>query len=68
MKMKSLYEEYKKEFMASDTTYCCYCLVPQGDKYGCCKENHFVTFSDLYPDEQQYIIESELGEAFGEQA
>ena len=65
MKMKSLYEEYKKEFMASDTMYCCYCCEPKGDKIGCCYENHFVTFNDLYPDDQQYVINSEINKVFG---
>ena len=48
--------------------FCCYCLEPQGEKYHCCQENHFVPFADLYEEDQQYIIESEIGEAFGEQA
>jgi len=68
MKMKSLYEEYKNQFMASDTLYCCYCCEPKGSKVGCCHENHFVNFSDFSTEDQQHIIESEIGEAFGEQA
>ena len=65
MKVKSLYEQFKQEFMASNVRYCCYCLEPQEDKIGCCQENHFVTFGDLYPEDQQYIINSEIELAFG---
>ena len=64
MKSKSLYEEYKKEFMASGTEYCCYCLEPKDDKYSCCQENHFVEFKDLYEEDQQYIINSEIELSF----
>lgn len=61
MKMKTLFEEYMAEFKAdTDTLYCCYCLEPQEGKIGCCQENHFVPFGDLYPEDQHYIIESEL--------
>jgi hypothetical protein len=62
MKTQSLYEQYKEEFMKSSQEYCCYCLQPKGGKYSCCHENHFVTFSDLYPEDQQEIINNELDE------
>ncbi len=39
--------------------YCCYCLEPQGDKYHCCQENHFVPFSDLDDDQKAVIREDE---------
>ena len=65
MKVKSLYEQFKQEFMASDIEYCCYCLEPKEDKIGCCHENHFVEFKDLYPEDQQAIINEELELAFG---
>jgi hypothetical protein len=31
-------------------TGCVYCGEPQGDKFGCCKENHFdtITIIDIY--------------------
>ena len=64
MKMKSLFEEYKEQFMKSETEYCCYCLEPKGEKIGCCHENHFVTFADLDEEDQIYLIEEELQEAF----
>ena len=64
MKMKSLYQQYKEEFMASSTEYCCYCLEPRDGKTGCCQENHFVEFKDLYPEDQSQIIEDELQLAF----
>ena len=60
MKTKSLYEEYKEEFMKSEREYCYYCLEPKGDKWHCCHENHFGTFSDLYEEDQQEIINNEL--------
>lgn len=56
--MKSLFEQYRDEFQGIE--YCCYCLQPQGDKYHCCQENHFVPFEDLYIDEQKDIIEEEM--------
>jgi hypothetical protein len=39
--------------------YCCYCLEPQGDKFHCCQENHFVTFDELDFDQQEIVIEDE---------
>lgn len=61
MKMKSLFEQYMEAFKEdTDTLYCCYCLEPQEGKIGCCQENHFVSFSDLYPEDQRDIIENEL--------
>jgi len=65
MKVKSLYEQYKQEFMQSSQTYCCYCCQPQDGKIGCCQENHFVEFRDLYPEDQQAIINEELELVFG---
>ena len=65
MKMQSLYEEYKQEFMKSDQEYCCYC----GDirsGVGCCGENHFVTFADMDEDTQRDIINWEIECAFRE--
>ena len=65
MKVKSLFEQYKQEFMSSSVTYCCYCCQPQEEKIGCCHENHFVEFKDLYPEDQQAIINEELELVFG---
>jgi hypothetical protein len=65
MKVKSLFEQYKQEFMQSSVTYCCYCCQPQEGKIGCCQENHFVEFRDLYPEDQQAIISEELELVFG---
>lgn len=64
MQMKSLLDQYKEAFSEDNDQYCAYCLEPQGEKIGCCHENHFVGFSDLYPEDQQYIIESEIEYAF----
>lgn len=63
MKMQSLYNEYHNEFMASSQEYCCYCLE-QKTGHSCCQENHFVTFKDLYPEDQREIINAELEHAF----
>jgi hypothetical protein len=51
--------------MSSGQTYCCYCCQPQEEKFGCCHENHFVEFKDLYPEDQQAIINEELELVFG---
>ena len=64
MKSKSLYEVIRAEFMNSSQEYCCYCLEPKEDKYGCCQENHFVEFKDLYPEDQQHIINEEFDKAY----
>jgi len=56
--MKSVFEQYQAEFQGID--YCCYCLVPKGEKYSCCYENHFIPFEDLDIQEQKEIIEDEI--------
>jgi len=65
MKVKSLYEEFRKEYLDSDTLYCCYCTEIQTG-YSCCQENHFVRFVDLYPEDQQAIIDNEYDNAFNQ--
>jgi hypothetical protein len=62
MKVKNFREEIRDELMGSSTEYCCYCLDPKGSKYSCCKENHFVPFSDLYEDDQNYLIDEQVDE------
>ena len=64
MKSKSLYDVIRAEFMDSNEEYCCYCLEPKEDKYGCCQENHFVGFKDLYEEDQKYIINEEFDKAY----
>jgi len=49
-------DELHKWLLNSDTLYCCYCLEEKGEKFGCCKENHFVTYSDLYEEDQKIIL------------
>jgi hypothetical protein len=49
----------------ANTMFCCYCLEVQGSKYHCCQENHFVPFTDLYPDDQEDILSYELEEYEG---
>jgi hypothetical protein len=63
MKTKSLYETIRAEFLASDHKYCCYCCQPQ-TSFHCCQENHFVSFGDLYPEDQQAIIDEEFDNAY----
>jgi hypothetical protein len=65
MKSKSFYEAIRAEFMESDQEYCCYCGEPRSGM-GCCQENHFVTFKDLYPEDQQAIINAEFDNAYKE--
>ena len=33
--------------------YCCYCCEPQGSRFSCCSENHFVEFADLYEEDKE---------------
>jgi hypothetical protein len=49
----------------ANTTFCCYCLEPQGSKYHCCQENHFVPFGDLYLNDQEEILDNEIDEYEG---
>ena len=48
--------------MQSDQEYCCYCMEPKYDKWGCCGENHFLTFKDFDEQTQKEFIEAELEE------
>lgn len=52
--------EIESEFMKSDRTYCAYCLEPQNEKIGCCKENHWLTFADLPKDDQDLLVDEEV--------
>ena len=58
--MKTLFQQYQDQFV--DIPYCCYCLEPQGDKWHCCQENHFIEFKDLDIEDQKEIIDAELDE------
>jgi hypothetical protein len=40
-------------------------LETRDGKFGCCQENHFVEFKDLYPEDQKEIINAELELVFG---
>jgi hypothetical protein len=59
----SFRELVRKEL--ENTTFCCYCLEPQGGKYHCCQENHFVPFGDLYLNDQEEILDNEIDEYEG---
>jgi len=62
MKLKNFAQEIKEEMQQSDTKYCCYCLMPQDGKLGCCQENHFVTFNDLYEEDQKFLMQEAIDE------
>jgi hypothetical protein len=60
-KVKAFRQEIESELQSSDQLYCCYCTSPKRS-YSCCGENHFVTFNDLYPEDQQGLIQDQLSE------
>lgn len=62
MRVKEYQQQLINEHMRSDALYCCYCMEPKYDKWHCCQENHFVTFSDLDEDTQKEMIAWEIEE------
>ena len=60
-KTKSYRQQVESELRSSDQLYCCYCATPKNN-YVCCGENHFVTFNDLYDEDQAGLIEDQLSE------
>lgn len=58
---KTYKQQIESELRNSDQLYCCYCCSPKTG-YSCCKENHFVTFNDLYPEDQQQLVGDQLAE------
>ena len=48
------------EQMEDSTEYCCYCGTTRGERIGCCGENHFEVFADMYKDVQDYIVDELL--------
>ena len=46
--------------LSSSTEYCYYCGSTKGDRIGCCGENHFGTFADLYKEDQDAIVDELL--------
>ena len=66
MRMNEYKQELIKQHMQSDQEYCYYCLEPNYGQISCCQENHFVTFGDLYPEDQQEIINAEFDNAYKE--
>ncbi len=56
--MKSLFEQYREEMRGIE--YCCYCLETKGEKWHCCKENHFVAFEHLDIEDQMAIVDEEI--------
>jgi hypothetical protein len=62
-------EAYRKNTMTREEAiedlsgnYCCYCCEPQGSRFSCCSENHFVEFADLYEEDKEAMIEEYLKE------
>lgn len=49
----------------ANVEFCYYCLEVKGDKWHCCQENHFGLFTDLYPEDQEDILNNELDEYEG---
>ena len=48
------------EQLSSSTEYCYYCFTTKGERIGCCGENHFGTFADLYKEDQDAIVDALL--------
>ena len=48
------------EQLSSSTEYCYYCGSTKGERIGCCGENHFGTFADLYKEDQDAIVDELL--------
>ena len=51
-------EQLRKDLMADSQTYCCYCGQEQ-TSYGCCGENHFVTFAEMDEQAQKDFLDME---------
>jgi hypothetical protein len=50
------FPELYAEYISDSTLYCCYCGSELGWRYSCCGENHYTTFAEMRPSEQQNII------------
>ena len=48
----------REELLADDTQYCCYCGCEKA-RFQCCGENHFQTFAEMRPDEQDEFLDDE---------
>ena len=62
MRMNEYQQELIKQHKQSDELYCCYCMEPKHDKWHCCSENHFMTFSDFDEEAQKEFIAWEIEE------
>jgi hypothetical protein len=56
-----LRQEIHKELMKSETLYCVYCGQVK-HSYGCCGENHFEVYADMYEDDQKYILDETVAD------
>jgi hypothetical protein len=48
----------REELLADGTQYCCYCGCEKA-RFQCCGENHFQTFAEMRPDEQDEFLDNE---------
>ena len=62
MTREELRERVTEELRQSSEEYCLYCLEYRGEKWSCCKENHFSRFVDLYEEDQAELIEQAIAE------
>lgn len=61
MKMKTYREQLHEELLKDTREFCCYCMK-QRHGLACCGENHYVTYKDMYEDDQKEFLENELEE------
>jgi hypothetical protein len=54
--LDELRQQIHKELMESETLYCVYCGQVK-HRVGCCGENHYEVYADMYQDDQQYILD-----------
>lgn len=61
MKMKTYREQLHEELLKDTREFCCYCMT---ERHGlaCCGEVHYVTYKDMYEDDQKEFLENELEE------
>jgi hypothetical protein len=61
MKMKTYREQLHEELLKDTREFCCYCMTER-HKLACCGEVHYVTYKDMYEDDQKEFLENELEE------
>ena len=61
MNETKLRQQILEVLMNDSTLYCCYCFE-QKRGIGCCSENHFITYSEMYEDDQKNILDEMVAE------